>query len=194
MTMVMGANVGVMGTTVGSHAAAITGAGGRKRVSVDMLIAETLGERKTGTGTVMERERGVGEERAKERAGERTGERGGDKPRNHAHGDFNIDERDPIVTPSTTEALTPVPARSRNHSRNPDNSKPHAKNNDTERSRDVPSPSKSRIKSEDRERDRWEMGMGVLDVGCEGDKKKRLNRQSANYGSKAVACVHCRGG
>lgn len=36
-------------------------------------------------------------------------------------------------------------------------------------------------------------GMGVIDVGSEGDKKKRLNRQSANYGSKAVACVHCRG-
>jgi len=34
--------------------------------------------------------------------------------------------------------------------------------------------------------------MGVIDVGSEGDKKKRLNRQSANYGSKAVACVHCR--
>ncbi|GJJ15539.1 hypothetical protein Clacol_009817 [Clathrus columnatus] len=38
----------------------------------------------------------------------------------------------------------------------------------------------------------YEMGMGVIDVGSEGDKKKRLNRQSANYGSKAVACVHCR--
>ena len=36
-------------------------------------------------------------------------------------------------------------------------------------------------------------GMGIIDVGSEGDKKKRLNRQSANYGSKAVACVHCRG-
>lgn len=36
-------------------------------------------------------------------------------------------------------------------------------------------------------------GMGVIDVGSEGDKRKRLNRQSANYGSKAVACVHCRG-
>ncbi|KAF8517330.1 hypothetical protein JB92DRAFT_2181325 [Gautieria morchelliformis] len=35
-------------------------------------------------------------------------------------------------------------------------------------------------------------GMGVIDVGSEGDKRKRLNRQSANYGSKAVACVHCR--
>lgn len=40
----------------------------------------------------------------------------------------------------------------------------------------------------------YEMSMvGVIDVGSEGDKKKRLNRQSANYGSKAVACVHCRG-
>jgi len=36
-------------------------------------------------------------------------------------------------------------------------------------------------------------GMSVIDVGTDGDKKKRLNRQSANYGSKAVACVHCRG-
>lgn len=41
--------------------------------------------------------------------------------------------------------------------------------------------------------EKYEMGMGVIDVGSEGDKKKRLNRQSANYGSKAVACVHCRG-
>lgn len=39
----------------------------------------------------------------------------------------------------------------------------------------------------------YEMSVGVIDVGSEGDKKKRLNRQSANYGSKAVACVHCRG-